>query len=129
MHNDQLEKLYDELYEKFLDQEEELAEVQARADSYMGTLGRTKDENSRLRALAEKWEKQANEMQAQAGLEMVRTNAAEALNRELVEALDSAEIALKHSRPHLDHYPEPVIRHENALKAVHAALAKARKEG
>jgi len=66
MHNDQLEKLYDELHEKFLDQEEEI---------------------DRLRALAQQWEQHAKEMDAQAGHDARRANAAEDLNRELVEAL------------------------------------------
>lgn len=101
MHNDELQKLYDELYEKFLDQEEELAEVQARADSYMGTLGRTKDENSRLRAL----------------------------NRELADALGiivmNAEIQPDaRMGGATDIYAVPCDDIENAR----AALAKARKE-
>lgn len=36
----------------------------------------------------------------------------------LIEALTLAEVALKHSAPTANHYPEPVQRHNIALAAV-----------
>lgn len=43
----------------------------------------------------------------------------------MLEALHAAEEALVNSRPMMDHYPEAVARHDQALLSVSAAIAKA----
>lgn len=40
----------------------------------------------------------------------------------VIAGLELAEEALEHSRPQMDHYPEPRERHKVALQAVRSAL-------
>lgn len=43
----------------------------------------------------------------------------------MLDALHAAEEALVNSRPVMEHYPEAVARHDQALLSVRAAIAKA----
>jgi hypothetical protein len=43
---------------------------------------------------------------------------------EIQRALELSLVALQQSEPKAKHYPEPVARHEQAIKAVIAAIAR-----
>jgi len=47
-------------------------------------------------------------------------------NAELLAALKLAYVALENSAPEMTHYPEPVKRHAEAVKAVKSAISKAK---